>query len=63
MIQLKGVWRYDAARRQLRVRVTQTQPGPVFRMPLEIGIAPGSGQLQLFRVTMSDREIHGGSSY
>jgi aminopeptidase N len=36
-----GGWRYDAAKKQVVVDLTQTQPGDPYRMPFEIGITEG----------------------
>jgi aminopeptidase N len=35
---LRARWSYDAAAKQLRLDVEQLQPGPPFRMPIELGI-------------------------
>jgi aminopeptidase N len=35
---LEGDWRYDATAKAIRVRVRQTQPGEVYRLPVEIGV-------------------------
>lgn len=35
---LAGSWRYDAAAKQIEVRLEQTQPGEPYRLPVEIGI-------------------------
>ncbi len=52
ILQVTGSWSYDAAAKQLRVSINQTQKQGLFRMPIEIGItlppppspAPGSVQ-------------------
>jgi aminopeptidase N len=33
-----GSWRYDAARHVIEIELAQTQDGPPFEMPLEIGV-------------------------
>jgi aminopeptidase N len=42
---LAGAWRYDAAKKQVVVTVTQTIAGDPFRLPIEIGVVatPGAG--------------------
>jgi aminopeptidase N len=35
---VEGTWRYDAARRQVEIELTQTQAGEAYRLPLEVGI-------------------------
>ena len=39
-LQVKGSWRYDAAAKQVEVTLDQTQSTDVYRMPIEIAIAP-----------------------
>jgi aminopeptidase N len=36
--QLRARWSYDAKAKQLRLDVEQLQPGPPFRMPIELGL-------------------------
>lgn len=38
MLRLKARWGWDAGDRTLRVDVEQVQPGPPYRMPIEVGI-------------------------
>ncbi len=45
-----GGWRYDAARKQIDVDLTQTQPGDAYRMPFEIGITTGEGTQSATRI-------------
>jgi aminopeptidase N len=53
---LQGTWRYDAARKQLELELSQTQPGAHFRLPVEIGIAMRAGeQARVERVELNDR--------
>jgi hypothetical protein len=40
---LAGSWRYDAAKKQVVVTVTQTVAGDLFRLPLEIGLVATPG--------------------
>jgi len=50
---LRGGWRYDAASKQVRVEITQTQTGGAFRIPLEIAIttAPGASRTEKVQLT------------
>lgn len=45
-----GGWRYDAARKQIDVDLTQTQPGDPYRMPFEIGITTDGGAQPATRI-------------
>jgi aminopeptidase N len=40
---LDGTWRYDAASGQVEMELVQTQPGPPYRLDLEVGIWAGEG--------------------
>jgi len=40
---LRGGWRYDAAAGQIEIELAQTQPGPPFRLPLEVGLSRSGG--------------------
>jgi aminopeptidase N len=42
-LQVKGSWRYDATAKQVEVTLDQTQTTDVYRMPIEIAIAPAAG--------------------
>ena len=46
---LGGSWRYDAAAKQLRIDLAQTQPGGAYRLPIEFGIVSASGQMRVER--------------
>ncbi len=49
---LKGGWRYDPAGRRIQIEIAQTQTGPAFRLPIEIGIAGPKGPLRIERVEL-----------
>ena len=49
---LDGTWRYDAAAKQVRVSLRQTQAGPAYRLAVEIGLDGG----RLERVELKDRQ-------
>ena len=49
MPSLRGAWRYDAAAKQVRIDVAQTQKGDAYRLPLEIGIVSAAGQPRIER--------------
>jgi len=38
---LEGIWSWDATTRNVALELRQTQPGPAFRAPLELGIFQG----------------------
>jgi len=50
---LKGSWRYDPAAKRIQIELAQTQTGPVFRLPLEIGIAGPKGPPRIERIELS----------
>jgi aminopeptidase N len=52
-----GSWHYDPSRRSIDVEISQTQPGPPYRIPLEIGIATEAGQARVERRDLT--ETHG----
>jgi aminopeptidase N len=41
-LQVKGSWRYDTAAKQIEVTLDQTQATDIYRMPIEIAIAPAA---------------------
>jgi aminopeptidase N len=54
---LAGSWRYDAAKKQVEVRLTQAQAGDPFRLTVEVGIVPTAGALPVVeRVKMDARQ-------
>jgi aminopeptidase N len=57
-LRLRGRWSYDARAKQLRLDVEQLQPGPPFRVPLDVAIAvEGDEEPRHHRVeTRSGRE-------
>ena len=38
MLKLRARWSYDSAGKQLRLDLEQLQPGPPYRMPIELGL-------------------------
>ena len=50
---LRGSWRYDAAAKQIRIDLAQVQTGGAYRLPLEFGIASGSGQTRVERAELT----------
>ena len=40
-----GTWRYDSSRRLAEVSLTQSQPGPAFRVKVDVGIVAQSGDM------------------
>ena len=54
---IEGHWRYDAAKKQVEVTLTQTQPTEPYRVNVEVGITPTAGALPVVnRVPMSGRQ-------
>ena len=53
---IEATWQYLPGEHRLHVDIAQTQPGPLFRVPLEIGIRMDqTDALRVERVDMSDR--------
>jgi aminopeptidase N len=53
---VEGSWRYDRPRRQVEVSLAQSQPGEVYRLPVDIGIVPSAGaRPRIERVELRDR--------
>ena len=50
---LRGSWRYDAAAKQIRIDLAQVQTGGAYRLPIEFGIARGSGQTRVERAELT----------
>lgn len=40
---IEGGWSYDPAAKKIVVELAQTQPGDLYRLPLELGVTPDSG--------------------
>jgi aminopeptidase N len=57
MPKLAGTWQYDAGARQIALVLEQTQAGPPFRLPLEVGVAATGGQPVIHRLELTD--MHG----
>jgi aminopeptidase N len=54
--QLDGGWRYDAAARQIVIDLQQVQPGSVYRMPIEVGVAVDGRATRTERIQVNDRQ-------
>ncbi len=56
-LKLNGTWRYDAAKKQIIVDLTQTQTdGRLFKMPIEVGIYyPGQTKPTIEKLQMDER--------
>lgn len=48
-------WSYDAGRKKLDLSVDQTQDADSFSFPLEIGVVDSSGEMQVMRVDIDQR--------
>jgi len=54
---LEGTWRYDAAAKQVEVKLAQTQPAEVYRLPVEVGLsAQGEQARRVERVLLTERK-------
>ncbi|MES2734031.1 MAG: M1 family aminopeptidase, partial [Bacteroidota bacterium] len=54
---LQGSWQYDKANKKLVIQLKQTQKGPLFNIPLEVGIYDREGKLlKLATVEASKRD-------
>jgi aminopeptidase N len=52
MPKLSVAWSWDAAARQLRLDVQQLQPGPPYRLPLEIAVAGDGGATRVHTIDL-----------
>ena len=53
---IEGTWRYDAAKKQVEVALSQAQIADPYRMNVDVGIVPTAGALPVInRVAMSGR--------
>jgi len=50
---LRGSWRFDAAAKQVRIELAQTQGGAPYRLPLEVGLTNPTGQLRVEKVELN----------
>lgn len=50
---IEGTWRYDAAAQRVFLTLSQTQPGPAYRLPIEIGIGDRVVPLELTQATQT----------
>jgi len=42
---IAGAWHYDASRRVAEVTLTQSQPGPSFRVKVDVGLVANAGDI------------------
>jgi aminopeptidase N len=53
---VEGTWRFDGARKQIDVELSQTVAGDPFRLPIEIGVVARAGDLaRIERFELNDR--------
>jgi aminopeptidase N len=51
---LTGTWQYDAASKQVKVQIAQSQTGEPYRLPLEIGLTmPGAPAMRVEKVELT----------
>jgi aminopeptidase N len=56
---LAGTWRYDAAAKTIEVDIRQTQAGPPYRLPIEIGVTAGAAnQIRVEPVELTTAQGH-----
>jgi len=54
---LEGTWRYDAAAKQVEVKLAQTQPAEAYRLPVEVGLsAQGEQPRGVERLLLTERQ-------
>jgi aminopeptidase N len=52
---LAGSWHYDPVAKRIEIELRQLQPGPPFRMPIDIGITATGGEVRTERVQVAER--------
>lgn len=51
---LDGGWTYDPAAKKIRIELSQTQPGEVYRLPLEVSVqGSGTAQARIEKIEMT----------
>lgn len=56
MLKLRAAWAYDAAARLVRLDLEQTQPGPPYRMPIEVAVGvEGEAEPRVERLDLRER--------
>jgi aminopeptidase N len=50
---IEGTWRWDAAAKQVRITLRQTQPGAPFQFPLDVGLQFSGAALRIERVSVT----------
>ena len=53
MPQLEGSWRYDATAKVIVIELAQVQPGPAYRLPLDVGVTNGNGPVRIERIELT----------
>ena len=53
---IEGGWKYDAAARRVTIDLTQTQPGEVFRLPLQIAISADGAARRIETIHMTAKQ-------
>ncbi len=57
---IEGSWRYDAAKKQVEVTLTQTQAAEAYRVTVDVGVVATPGALPVIaHVAMTTRRAHG----
>jgi aminopeptidase N len=51
-----GTWAYNSPSKTLQIQLTQTQPGDVFRLPLEVAITTaGAAKPKIVKIEMTEK--------
>lgn len=54
---IEGGWSYDTATKKIIIELAQTQPGEVYRLPLELGITvDGSPQTRIEKIELTQKQ-------
>ncbi len=56
MPKLSGGWRYDAASKQITIKLSQVHAGLPYRLPLQIGIAGATGAPRIERIELKEKD-------
>jgi aminopeptidase N len=52
---IEGGWHYDPAAKRIEIELSQRQPGPVFRMPVDIAIMTTGVETRTERLQIAER--------
>jgi aminopeptidase N len=52
---IEGGWHYDSAAKRIEIELSQRQPGPAFRMPIDIAIVTAGKETRIEHVQVGER--------